>query len=191
MFGISPPLEIAPGTHSHVWHGSKTTLLFLLADAKRIGCHFQIRWLHYQAIQKAPITVSSRSYIMSEKDKGKHQRLFTTTTRGHGLKTASRICSFTQRSSSSSLYYRYLIYIKAKLRKYLQEIPSRLFTTDKIVNECFFSDWCISDLFSVNPDSCVIMNDFYDFEWRLWQVQVFFVSENGQSVSRIICFNVL
>ena len=94
-------------------------------------------------------------------------------------------------SSSSSLYYRYLIYIKAKLRKYLQEIPSRLFTTDKIVNECFFSDWCISDLFSMNPDSCVIMNDFYDFEWRLWQVQVFFVSENGQSVSRIICFNVL
>ena len=130
---------------------------------------------------------------MSKKDKGKHQRLFTTTTRGHGLKTASRICSFTQRlfiiiisSSSSSLYYRYLIYIKAKLRKYLQEIPSWLFTTDKIVNECFFSDWCTSDLFSMNPDSCVIMNDFYDFEWRLWQVQVFFVSENGQSVSLLL-----
>ena len=48
------------------------------------------------------------------------------------------------------------------LRKYLEEIASLLCAIDKIVNEWFF-DWCVSDLFSVNPDSSVIMNDFYEF----------------------------
>ena len=77
------------------------------------------------------------------------------------------------------------------LRKYLEEIASLLCAIDKIVNEWFF-DWCVSDLFSVNPDSSVIMNDFYDF----WMTSVavsggFFLYKSAVRFVFIICFNVL